>query len=517
MLHMQPLSQPIQQLLFRMRGYESRETPPEDAAVVVEEHRTANPAASLYENLRYLLDYQEEHAVRRSAIERILRRSILIERKTLDARALLSELVEGGYVPRSEATKGVARKITESFEKAARILPAVDGRAQLRRAIISFVASEIESALAPRDHTLDDALVQALYQTVQPRIAGPEFERDHLEVQIRSACRRALLGSDDATLSYALWLLYVPQWKEGANLEDIISKIPAIIATIRMNVESEVQWQIVQKLKKEVIYFRIIRELVRRDGSLSIDVLGDPKKMEAATSAFLAEKYAHENDKAHQSGTRAVWYLLFTKIFLALVLELPYERYVLGGVTPIPLVINILFHPLLLFGLTLEVVSLGQANTAAILQGMRVVLYGKDTQPIEIYRHVRFAKTFAALYALVALGVFGAILAVLQALSFNIVSIVLFYFFFFFVSYFTFRIRYNANRWKVVSDGAFPATVNLLAVPVVRTGHWLSRKFSTINIFIFILDFIIETPFRHMLSFWNQFVRYLRDNVADVR
>ena len=515
---MQPLSQPIQQLLFRMRGYESREELPEDSEVVVEEHRTANPAAALSENLRYLVDYQEEHAVRRSAIERILRRSVLIERKTLDARALLSELVEGGYVPRAGATKGVARKITQSIEKAVRIEPALGGSASLKRAVLSYVASEIETVLAPREHLLDDALVQAFYLTAQARIQGPEFEKDHLDVQLRCACRRALLGSDDASLSYALWLLYVPQWKEeSGDFQAIAAKVPAIIATIRMNVGSTVQWQIVQKLKKECIYFRIIRELVRRDGSLAIDVLGDPKKMEAATTAFLIEKYAEENDKARSSGTRAVWYLLFTKIFLALVLELPYERYVLGGVSPIPLVVNILFHPLLLFGLTLEVVSLGTANTEAILRGLRVVLYGADTQQIEIYRRIRFAKTFAALYAVVALGVFGAILAILQALSFNIVSVVLFYFFFFFVSYFTFRIRYNANRWKVLSDGAFPAMVNLLAVPVVRTGHWLSRKFATVNIFIFILDFIIETPFRHMLSFWNQFVRYLRDNVADVR
>src|SRR3990167_7605196 len=168
---MQPLSQPIQQLLFRMRGYESREELPEDSEVVVEEHRTANPAAALYENLRYLVDYQEEHAVRRSAIERILRPSLLKERKTLDARALLSELVEGGYVPRAGATKGVARKITQSIEKALRIEPTLGGSASLKRAVLSFVASEIETVLAPREHTLDDALVQAFYQTVQPRTA----------------------------------------------------------------------------------------------------------------------------------------------------------------------------------------------------------------------------------------------------------------------------------------------------------------------------------------------------------
>lgn len=501
-----------------MRGYETRESPAEDSEVVIDESRAANPAASLYENLRYVVDYQEEHAVRRSAIERILKRWILIERRAVDARSLLVELVEGGYLPRSGATRDVARQVTLSINKFLRIEPLLDGPALLKRTILSFVASEVESVIAPREHQLDDAVVQAFYKTVQPRIEGAEFEKEHLEVQVRCACRRALLGSDDASLSYALWLLYVPQWKDGAEgeLEALVERIPAIISTIQTNVKSTVQWQIAQKIKKECIYFRIIRALVQRDGSVASDVLGNPKKMEAATEAFLAEKYLHENDKARSSGTRAVWYLLFTKVALALLIELPYEIYFLGGISLIPLLVNILFHPALLFGLTLEVVSLGATNTEVIIRGMQQVLYAEDTQAIQVYRRVRFGKTFAAIYALVALGVFGSILAILQALEFNAVSMFLFYLFFVFVSYFAFRIRYNANRWKVVSDGTFSMAVNLLAIPVVRTGHWLSRKFSTVNIFVFILDFIIETPFRRMLSFWNQFVRYLRDNVASV-
>ncbi len=515
---MQPLSQPVQQLLFRMRAYETREPLPDDGDIVIDEHRTSNPAASLYENLRYVVDYQEEHAVRRSAIERILKRWLLIERREVDARTLLVELVEGGYLPRSGATRAVARQITLSLNKLARIEPLLGGSTPDKRAILSFVASEVESALAAREHLLDDAVVQAFYRTVQPRIQGAEFEKEFLEVQVRCACRRALLGSDDASLSYALWLLYVPQWKEGAegDLEALAEKIPAILSTIRTNVKSTVQWQIAQKIKKECIYFRIVRALVQRDGSVALDVLADPKKMEAATQGFLAEKYSHENDKARSSGSRAVWYLLFTKIALAFLIELPYEVYFLGGISPIPLLVNILFHPLLLFGLTLEVVSLGTANTQVIIRGMQQVLYAEDMQPIHIYSRIRFGKTFAALYVLVTLGVFGSILAILQALEFNVVGMFLFYLFFVFVSYFAFRIRYNANRWKVLSDGTFTAMINLLAVPVVRTGHWLSRKFSTVNIFVFTLDFIIETPFRRMLSFWNQFVRYLRDNVADV-
>jgi len=51
-------------------------------------------AAVLYENVRYLVDYQEAHSIRRSAIERILKRAILIERKAVSAVSLLVELVE---------------------------------------------------------------------------------------------------------------------------------------------------------------------------------------------------------------------------------------------------------------------------------------------------------------------------------------------------------------------------------------------------------------------------------------
>jgi len=153
---------------------------------------------------------------------------------------------------------------------------------------------------------------------VQPRIQGPEFEKDFLDVQVRCACRRALLVADDAALSYALWLLYVPQWKEesGGDIETLADRIPAIISTIRMHVESPIQWQIVQKIKKESVYFRIIREFVRRGGNEALNVLADEKKMEAATQAFLAEKYAFENAKARSNGARAVSYLLFTKLFL---------------------------------------------------------------------------------------------------------------------------------------------------------------------------------------------------------
>ncbi len=508
----------MQELLRRVRAEEEREIPPEEREAAIDPQHVPSAAATLYENVRYLLDYQEEHAIRRSAIERILKRLVLIERKSVRASALLAELIEVGYVSRGSVTRGMVRRVDASLDKYAALQPLLS-ESDTRRTVLGFVASEIETLLAPKQYFLDDAVVQAFYTSVCTRVEEPELAKVDLDMQTYCACRRALLNSDDTTLSYALWLLYVPAWRAGTpeEIEALAPKTPAIINAIHTQVQSPVQWNIAQKLKRECIYFRIIRELTQRDGSAALNMLTDGQKMEAAVTAFLEEKYAYENTKARSSGARAVSYLLLTKMVLALVIEAPYELYILGKLGLIPLLINILFHPLLLFALTLEVGAHGRANTEAVVAGMRQTIYGTGAEPIRVHRRIRFAKTFGFFYALFTLGLFGCILAILQFLSFNIVGMVLFYLFFVLVSYFAFRIRYHANRWKVLSDDALASLGNLVAIPIVRTGHWMSRKFSTVNIFVFIMDFIIETPFKRLLGFWHQFILYLKDNVAQVR
>ena len=56
-----------------------------------------------------------------------------------------------------------------------------------------------------------------------------------------------------------------------------------------------------------------------------------------------------------------------------------------------------------------------------------------------------------------------------------------------------------------------------LGVFAQRAGEWLSRTFSSINVFVLILDFIIETPFKRLLNFVNQFLMYLREKGEAIR
>ena len=107
---------------------------------------------------------------------------------------------------------------------------------------------------------------------------------------------------------------------------------------------------------------------------------------------------------------------------------------------------------------------------------------------------------------------------VLDALHFNIVSVALFVFFLTLVSYFGFRIRYNARKWKVNTDdeGVISLLWGFFTLPIVRTGRWLSQRFSSINIFVFFMDFILETPFKMILGTFDAFISYLREKREDL-
>jgi len=512
------LSEPVRELLAKVQAAEDahRSAPP---GAVLEVSTIVAKAASLYEKLRYLIDYREEHTIRRAALERILKRRVFLEQKSESGLVLLSELVDGKYIGSDLATEEVAREIDQIIFKFLELRRLAGGNGAVGKRLISFAATEIDAHISPVEYTIDHEGTEALYKTLKGHVSTYGYTQEAVNAQLYCACWRALLGADDERLAYALWLLYVPEWKSGADLVEVAGKLPAIIASIRADVNGSLQWQIAPKIKNESIYFRIVHEILEEHRGGAAGILENPTSLDGHTRDFLEKTYEKEHERIQKSGIRAVLYLFITKMTVALIAELPYEIFVLGRIHYMPLGINILFHPLLLFGLTRGAGSLNEANTDSIIEGLHGVLYEGKARSIRVRTgYSRFTIAFGLAYLLLFMVVFGGLIGVLQLLNFNSVSIVLFIFFLALVSYFAFRIRYRARRWKVMRDsGTIAIILGVLAVPIVRAGEWLSRTFSSINVFVLILDFIIETPFKRLLNFVNQFLMYLREKGEEIR
>ena len=117
------------------------------------------------------------------------------------------------------------------------------------------------------------------------------------------------------------------------------------------------------------------------------------------------------------------------------------------------------------------------------------------------------------LYGFIFLLSFGVVILILNRLNFNIMSIALFTFFLTLVTYFGLRIRFTAKNWAVTSDRERTIYFlgNILIMPIVEVGRWLSHKFDSVNVLVFIMDFIIETPFKVLLNVFDSFLSFLKD------
>jgi hypothetical protein len=516
------LAEPIRGLLARTQTALEGEGAGGSGDGAIEVNSIISKASSAYERIRYLVDYRDEHTIRRNAIERILKRRIFIEHTTVGGSELLSELANSRYLPKEQATDELTSVVDSIIRKFLDLWSISGSDPGVGKWLISFAATEIDSRLSPFLYTLQENVADAFHASVRTRMAAAHLRQEDVDEQLYCAVWRSLFAADNERLSYELWLLCAPKWREGeANLQEIAQNLGMTLRRIRTAIDDELQWQIAPRIRNESIYFSVISEIVHEYKINAGRVLDDKKALDAFARSFLAKRYENENKRIRRSGIRAVIFLFITKMIVALSLEVPYDTIVLGAIQYGPLLVNLLFPPALLFVLTRRVGALGDKNTEKILHGLHGVVYA-ESPPMRAIRirnrFVRSAFVFGVVYLVLLVLVFGGLMGFLAALGFDPLAIALFVFFLALVSYFAFRIRYRASRWKVVEEESTSALLTgIFTFPIVRTGQWLSRTFSSINVFVLILDFIIEVPFKRLLDFSNQFIFYLREKAEEIR
>lgn len=483
----------------------------------------AKKAGVFYEKIRYLIDYKEEHTVRRNAIQRILKRNLFFKTEGKVAQLLIHELIRGGYLESGSFLESRVSHIQEIIDKFLSLQNSLvyvtGGDLAINKKIISLTASEIEFYLF--GNKIEEAVFIAFYETVKDNIKisqipiSEEDKEDHIYI----ACLRSLLKSDEQTIYYRLWLRFLPNWidiKDDSEIKEVAKIFPSIQSKISLGLDDNLSWRISRKLKNQAVYFNIIKEIVDRYGADSGQILDNPASLEKQTRSILENKYKKENSRIRKSALRAVIYIFFTKTILALFLELPYDLAMLEKIYYPALIINIAFHPLLLFLITYTIKPLGEKNTSLIVSGLNTIIYENSMPPIQIRgrKNKNFLYfIFLILYGLIFLFSFGAVIFILDKLNFNFMSILLFTFFLTLVTYFGIRIRYIAKNWAVSSEKERSLYLmgNILVMPIVEVGRWLSQKFEGVNILVFIMDFIIETPFKVVLNVFDSFISFLKE------
>lgn len=493
-------------------------------------HQVSSRLAFLYERIRNTVEYNEEHLLRKNAIKRILKRRLMTEKNEFDvAKYLINELIRARYLPNNKIPEGRVtdvKLIIEKYTLFINNLPEkIEGEDINGEYVFDWVtdiaSGEIEERLVP--YKKDYAIIEFAREVINKKMKVPAslMTEEEKRIQIYLAVLRNLTKSDLGLIRYRIFALKHSEWFFAPS-DELIKKLAGNIGWVITDIEKQINNPIGESFtrftKKNLAYFNVLENVLETNEKNPEKVFSNHYNIEDSVKEACQKKYKEAKTKLKRAAIRSILYIFITKMVLAFVLELPFDKYVLGHINYFALGINVVFPPLLMLLVVVTIKVPSKKNTDLIIAGIKEMIYDKYTHPPFILkgtftRNSFFLNVFKFFYIAIFLGSFGLIIWILNRLTFNVVSMMLFIFFLSVVSYFGIKIRRNARELLVIrrKEGISTFIMDLFTIPIVQMGQWLSEKLSSINIFVFILDFIIEAPFKTFIEIFEEWIYFIRE------
>lgn len=489
---------------------------------------TVSRFSFLYEKIRNVVDYKDEHLIRKGAILRILKRQLLLETKSeVIADRLVRELIGARYLSNGLIEESAIERVAGLVRKYLAVSKVGAGSERHLSWLLGVVAVEIEECLV--DSTEEKALLAFLFDRLKDSIHVRNFEMDEqeLRLQIYIACHRALIKADDEMLGYKLLRIYLPEWVRPQDWTDhsrpTAERLVALERRIKLQLCHPLSHKFLRAVKPWAVSLGILRSVFRDHPDRAREFLEKPDTLYRQIEQKTEKRYAEAKAKLRRGTIRAMIYLLITKMLVAIIVELPLEWLWYARVDHFALAVNLSFPPVLMFLVGLLIKVPGFANTQRLIDGVKKILWDErlGVQEIRAPKPRTKAKKFwfTVVYAAAFLVSFGLICAALSAIDFTWISIVIFVFFLCLVSFFGYRLRLTA-REAVVIEGrrrTLAVIADFFFLPILRAGKWLSMSISRINIFIFIFDFLFEAPFKMFLAVLEEWFAFMREKKEELQ
>lgn len=519
----------------RLINHYKRQTEAKEALATAPKLKISEAVGKLaffYEKIRNSIDYREENLLLKATIQRVLKRRFVPgEDPAAIARPLISELIRGGYIANKSLPESILDDLALILVKYARLLnkciPLLDQetREEIFEWILMLAACEIEEAVTFSWER--KGMQEFVYLTMLERIQikAKNLDEDQRRVQIYIATLRTHCEYDFDLTTYNVLKFFYPDWRD--HKEDTLNQVAQNIVNIKQTIEKQfkhpLQERLARQMKQINVLFTILGDLLRKHED-PITLLQNTPALEELIEETTTEKYKEVKGKLRRTSVRSIIYLFFTKMVLAISLEAPYDYFIVGHLEYVPILINIIFHPLLLFMIALLVHIPAKENTKKIIEGIKDLVYEYKGKEIVYYvrpkvQRSKFANfVFRFLYLIAYVITFGIIFIFLDMLNFNWLGMALFFMFITLVSFFGLRVRQLAKNLVVIDrkDNLISAAVDFFSIPVVRAGRWLSINFSKMNVFIFVLDVIIEAPFKLIIEVFEDWLGYIREKREEI-
>lgn len=510
-------------------AFERRETLG-GSAIRMSVSRTVSVLAVFYEKVRNAVEFRAEHLVRRASIERILKRRILLggESKTI-ADNLILELLWARYIDPGLVDQNKINKIQGIIERYLVVKnQSFKGNGKFNGLIwddiLGLSSSEIEEVLV--SPTRREALNNFFYHAIRAKINLPDHSADLTNMQVFIAVERAFSQSDNALISYHLLKIIDQNW--FVDIGETGAKVPLFLKnlqSIKMSLHDPIGEHLFRYVRRQTPPFLLLQDFFLDLGDKVRTTVSDETLLRQKLAEIASKKYEEIGSKVRRAVIRSFIYIFLTKMVFALALETPYDVYIAKKIIYIPLIINLLFPPILMVFVAGFISVPGADNTQRLIERIIKILYNfkslSEEPDIFTSKEPERRPLLTAVFSLFYLVTFGLtffiIHLLLDKLAFSWVSQVIFVFFVALVTFFAYRIRQSAKEYEMMEkQGILEPIMDFLFLPILRAGQFLSNEISKLNLLIFLFDFILEAPLKVIFEVAEEWIRFVRTKKEEI-
>jgi len=519
----------------------------------------ATKVARFYELVRKIIDWKEEHLIRRAAIERILKRRFVTELYDFGvlpdidsaeiAEPFVFELVRSGYFPNGKISKEKIIEVQRVLEKYIFILRNgtkgkldSNGKALSKKErkagfkkrinfyswVIEIAECEIEEILDPplREYALLDLMTECLLERIKIVPEGRVSDEDKY-IQTYVEVHRTLYNLDDHIIYYHLMKYKYPELFNNTN-ENIVA-----FADRSMDIWREIEDDLENSLgpefhkvaeKYDAAYLMIGDAMNKLSSNLEeLDQkVADKKLLLSLTNASYRERLKTLKARLFKLAIFSTLSIFIAGSISLFIFEVPLANFAGKGFSLWATFVDIGLPTLVMFILVWLIKPPSVDNLDAVEEEVSKIVYkSEETDVYEIKLNKKIKKLMNAVFFIIYIiggsiscyfiyWVFKVCGVPWTSLYLDTVNLAM-------IIAAAMVIRERAKELTLVEKGnIIDLLVDFFSIPLAKFGSWFNNKWKEYNIasafFTALIDFPIST-FVVTIEGWREFIKQKRSEL----
>lgn len=540
-----PLSPQINQLLTTyLAGIEDSKRP----ATPIHVDEIASRIAKFYEMIRKVVDWKEDSVLRRSAIERALKRTLFpkltgfSKREGLDvyriAYTITADLIRGGHLPNDDIAQEKVSEVETILKKYLYILEhatfpqseliPIKQKINFSSFIIEIAAVDIEEILSTplKERVLITSMTDLLTDRIRVLPEGTLSQSDKKTHVFIAVCR-TLFDLDDGYILVQLLRYSHPGWYNPTSelLTVLSSSIPSLWQSHEAVLEHPVSKQLYAICERIDTVFMLIGDVIdsyKTDPQKLQNVFTDKTKLSKAIEEAYDKRFVSLKSRLLRLAIFSTLSVFLSNWVTFFIVEVPMASWFYEGFNIFTAVIDFVVPTAVTFALVSIIKPPPQSNKERVLTLVYQCVYDDEkVQLHDVYLKTRRNRVFSVImvvmYLTMMFGVLGLVGYLFYIAQLPITSVVFDTFTIALTFFAAVGIR-NKSKELSVDDrtGVWEFLLDMISVPIAKIGEVLAKKWKEYNVVAILFTFLIETPMIVLLDFVENWSQYLKERRSEL-